>query len=146
MHIGFLQDFSWGLSFDIIHILLKNCPPSWKWCNHWMLRKHVYSLIGCSGSWKLMALVGWNWLKRRCFTKNLPVANRWPHWPKFLMFICKYILTSLKSATQTANGTSPFETCWVNHWGTVLTFKANRLHLWFALQFSVFTEKLKIVT
>lgn len=97
-----------------------------------------------SGSWKLVALVGWNWLKRRYFTKNLPVANQLATVAKVLMFTCKYLLTSL--GVVTANGTSPFETWWLNHGGTVRTFKANRLHLWFALQFSVFTEKLKIVT
>lgn len=97
-----------------------------------------------SGSWKLVALVGWNWLKRRYFTKNPPVANQLATVAKVLMFTCKYLLTSL--GVVTANGTSPFETCWLNNGGTVQTFQANRLHLWFALQFSVFTEKLKIVT
>lgn len=134
-----LRSLIWRLSYysRIVHHLGSDATTgcSGNMCIPW---------LAGSGSWKLVALVGWNWLKRRYFTKNLPVANRLATVAKVLMFTCKYLLTSL--GVVTANGTSPFETWWLNHGGTVRTFKANQFHLWFALQFSVFTEKLKIVT
>lgn len=85
-----------------MHTLFDMCHLYWMWYNHRLLGINVYSPTSWRGSWRFLALTGWNQLKR---------SSLWLVWLtadfhgclQFFMFFCKHSLTASRAAVQLKN-------------------------------------------
>lgn len=89
----FPSNFNSGFSYDVLHSLLNCWPlhmiPPVVMGNIFILQLVIIG-IASSGSWRFVAIAGWNWLKRKCYTKDILVtalvATRLPWFP--VVFSC----------------------------------------------------------
>lgn len=89
----FPSNFNSGFSYDVLHSLLNCWPlrmiPPVVMGNIFILQLVIIGIAG-SGSWRFVTIAGWNWLKRKCYTKDILVtalvATRLPWFP--VVFSC----------------------------------------------------------